>query len=751
MKAKHSQLNYFLALYILFILFSNIFFSQDKSNNNKEIKESGHYNNSAYKELDSELPTPNSYRTASGAPGKDYYQQKADYVMDIELDENKQTINGIETITYHNFSPDKLEYLWVQLDQNEKRTDSPGKLSDQTNKAPRLSADKFSQNYIEQNPDFGFNIEYIKDSNGKALSYTINHTMMRIDLEKPLLPNEKFIFKIKWNYLINDYIKFGGRSGYEHFPTDNNNVYVIAQFFPRMAVYNDVEGWQNLQFWGSSEFALPFGDYKVNITLPADYVINGTGTITNLKENLTSEQYNRWLKATKTYDSPVLIINEQEARIAETKKSITKKTWKFDAKNVRDFAFSASRKFIWDAMAVKLEGKDVMAISLYPKEGNPLWEKYSTRVVAHTLKEYSKMTFAYPYEKAISVHAHWQGMEYPMICWNYGRPDPDGKYSDATKFGMISVIIHEVGHNYFPMIVNSDERQWTWMDEGLNSFLQFITEQNMHVSFPNEFSLDKNYPSKRGFPKDIVDYMSMNQEALQPIMTQGDFITNLGANAYGKPAIGLNILRTTVLGKDLFDFSFKTYANRWKFKHPTPADFFRTMEDASGTDLDWFFRGWFYTTDFCDIGIKKVTPFILQYSESKEKATGRWVSEENVMFDFKENPEINPTDYTKFKEIAEFVEKLPNESKSKLKNPKYFYEVEFERPGKLIMPIISKFIFEDGTSQEIRFPYLVWRKNEHRNLTKFFAFEKKLKEIIIDAKLETADIDTQNNSWKSDK
>lgn len=714
-------------IFIVFAVFtwSFLIYSQNKT---------GHYNESMFKELDEILPTPNHFRTAAGAPGPGYYQQKADYKMKIELNEAENIISGEEIITYHNLSPDVLEYLWVQLDQNIHQANGPTKLV-ASGEAPKvISPRNFSKNYIEQPFDGGFRILEVKDLSGKDLKVVINQTMMRVDLEKPLRPKQKYQFKIKWWYRINDYTRDGGRSGYEPFP-DGNNLYVIAQFFPRMAVYNDVEGWQNMQFWGRSEFALPFGDYEVDITVPADHLLNGTGEIINLKELISPEHFRRWQLAQRTYDNPVIIFSQLEVEKIEKGRSTEKKTWKLRAKNVRDFAFSTSRKFIWDAMAVNINGKKVMAISLYPKEGNPLWEKYSTRVVAHTLKTYSKYTFDYPYSKAISVNARDQGMEYPMICWNYGRPDANGFTPNHIKHGMISVIIHEVGHNFFPMIINSDERQWTWMDEGLNTFLQFISEQELEAAFPDEFNSKTPFPSRRGFAKDIVEYMSMDQSVLEPIMTQGDHLHNFGANAYGKPATALNILRTTIMGKELFDHAFRMYAQRWKFKHPTPADFFRTMEDASGVDLDWFWRGWFFTTHYCDIEIEKVREL--------------FVSEDGKQLRFSDEP--NPIEgniLDKFSILKEYVESLPEANRKNLKNPRFFYEIEFSKPGGLIMPILLTFYFEDGSKEEIRIPYYIWRLHENRNLKKFFVFEKKVVEIVLDEKLETADINTEKHRYK---
>ena len=695
------------------------------------------------------LATPNMYRTASGAPGPEYYQQQADYKMDIELDDKKTRLYGTETITYTNNAKESLDYLWMQLDQNQQSKKSLTPLIQSTKTDPAMGASAFSRTYLEEDFDGGFVIEYVKDAAGKPITHTINQTMMRLELDKPMKRGEKITFSIKWNYLINDYGKDGGRSGYEHFDSDGNNLYVLAQFYPRMAVYNDVEGWQNMQFWGSGEFALPFGNFEVNITVPADHVLDGTGTLQNRSEVFTPAQVARYALAEKSYDKPVIIVTQAEAEAASKGFSTSKKTWKFKAENVRDFGISTCRKFILDAMAVQIGGKNIMAISLYPPEANPLWEEYSTRMIAHTLKSYSKYTFDYPYPKAISVSAKDQGMEYPMICWNYGRPDKDGKYTDQIKYGMLGVICHEVGHNFFPMIVNSDERQWTWMDEGLNSFMEFLAEQ----------TFDPNFPLRRGPAKNIVPYMSGDQKGLEPIMTNSESIRQFGNNAYGKPATALNILRETVMGHDLFDYAFQTYAKRWKFKHPTPEDFFRTMEDASAVDLDWFWRGWFYSTDNNDIGIKEVKKYFVSNEPSKEvteflKTRRRRDSDPGKMIyliadgseDFK--PELNkPFKITDYIALNEYVTKqFTAEERAKLNEPNYFYQVTFDKPGGLVMPIIVELTYEDGTTEVQKFPAQIWRMND-KEVSRTFATKKQITKITIDPKLETADVDLTNNVW----
>jgi hypothetical protein len=733
--------------FVAFLCFVTMGFAQAQET--PKTTKTDERNPDKFKQMYDLLATPNMYRTASGAPGPEYYQQQADYKIDVELDDKNQRLYGSETITYTNNAKEALDYLWVQLDQNEKARNSNSPLVENSKTDPAISAQSFSRKYLEEDFDGGFRIEYVKDAQGNPMKYTINQTMMRIELPKLLQHKEKITFSIKWWYNINNYILDGGRSGYEHFEKDGNNLYVLAQFYPRMAVYNDVEGWQNMQFWGSGEFALTFGNYEVNITVPADHIMEATGTLMNRSEVFTPEQLKRYALAEKSFDKPVIVVTQAEAEAAEKGFSDKKKTWKFKAENVRDFGISTSRKFIYDAMAVKTGSTTSMAISLYPKEGNPLWEEYSTRMVAHTLKSYSNYTFDYPYPKAVSVNARDQGMEYPMICWNFGRPDETGKYSDQTKYGMLGVICHEVGHNFFPMIVNSDERQWTWMDEGLNSFMEYLAEK----------TFDPNFPTRRGPAKNIIPYMSGDQTGLEPIMTNSESIRQFGNNAYGKPATALNILRETIMGPELFDYAFKTYANRWKFKHPTPEDFFRTMEDASAVDLDWFWRGWFYTTDYNDIGIKEVKKYFVSNNPSKEvsdfmKTRRRRDSRNGPMVymiaegsaDYK--PELNkPFKIADFQALDEYVNKnFTPEERAKLNEPKYFYQVTFDKPGGLVMPIIVEITFEDGTKENHYFPAQIWRMND-KEVNRTFATQKAIAKIVVDPKEETADIDTANNTW----
>ncbi|MFD3003264.1 M1 family metallopeptidase [Pontibacter toksunensis] len=708
-------------------------------------------------QLGQELPTPNTYRTASGAPGHQYWQQRADYNIKVELDDKNQSLTGSETITYTNNSPDVLTYLWLQLDQNIFEPNSMSNLTQTGTVQDKMSVQAV-EHLTREEFDGGFKISKVTDRSGKALKHTINNTMMRVDLPSPLKPNQSFTFNVDWKNKINDQKVLGGRSGYEYFPKDDNYLYEIAQWFPRMAVYDDVNGWQHKQFLGSGEFALPFGDYKVSITVPSDHIVAGTGELQNANQVLSSTHQKRWAQAAKS-DKPVVIVTQEEATQAEKNKATGKKTWVYEAKNVRDFAWASSRKFIWDAMNTNVGGKNVMAMSYYPKEGNPLWGQYSTESVAHTLKVYSKHTIDYPYPVAISVHGPVGGMEYPMISFNGYRPEEDGTYSERTKYGLISVIIHEVGHNFFPMIINSDERQWTWMDEGLNTFMQYLAEQEW----------ERGYPSRRGEPKDIVEYMKSAKNTQTPIMTNSESVLQFGPNAYGKPATGLNILRETIMGRELFDYAFKEYAKRWAFKHPMPADFFRTMEDASGVDLDWFWRGWFYTTDHTDLAISDVKWFTIdsqnpefvnaQRREQQNKAPQTLSQQRNLqdiqktlvdekpeLKDFYNNYDPLATTAADLQRHQAFMKNLSPAQKKALDSGLNFYEVGFQNKGGLVMPLVVKMNYEDGSEEVINIPAEIWRYNNNE-ITKVFITEKPVVSFTLDPYLQTADTDLSDNSY----
>jgi len=720
-----------------------------------------------FEQLGTILPTPNEQRTASGAPGVKYWQQRADYNIRCELDEKNLILTGSETITYTNNSPDPLTYIWLQLDENEHSTSKNANYQDATKLPAGGTIQTLDQLSVKGDNGNGINITKLTDATGKNLKYTVNKTMMRVDLPVALKTGQKYNFNIDWNYKITDRMSVGGRGGYEFFPADGNYLFTMTQWYPRLCVYSDFQGWQNHQFTGRGEFALTFGDFKVQMTVPADHLVGSTGECINYSAVLTPTQLSRY-NAAKTASAPVEIQTLAEAKAAEGKKSTAKKTWVFNANNVRDFAWTSSRKFIWDAMPQKIQANNntVMCMSFYGKEAYNLYSKFSTRAVAHTIKTYSDFTIPYPYPVAQSIEAA-NGMEYPMICFNYGRTDADGTYSESTKNGMLGVIIHEVGHNFFPMIVNSDERQWTWMDEGLNSFVEYLTEELW----------DNKFPSKKGPAYTIVDYMKLPKDELEPIMTNSENIARFGPNAYSKPATGLNILRETIMGRELFDYAFKEYSRRWAFKHPEPADLFRTMEDASGEDLDWFWRGWFYGTDPCDIALDSVKFAKVDFPKDIPAARSRMMKIDkpavNAFDDIskirnREDKKINfyvdkntaaqdfyykydrgmvtiDTSITNKVEMGMPYEPVNEADQAKYAN-KFLYELNFTNKGGLVMPVIVEFTYKDGTKEIDRIPAQIWRHNELKT-SKFYVKDKEVESILLDPLRETADIDTGNNTW----
>jgi hypothetical protein len=720
-----------------------------------------------FEQLGTTLPTPNEYRTASGAPGPKYWQQRCDYDIKATLDEKNLVLKGSQTVTYYNNSPDVLTYLWLQLDENEHS--SVNNANYQTsNGMPAMATAQQLLNMKNQNEDngYGHKISKLTDAMGKRLQYTINKTMMRVELPQPLKPGQRFVFNCDWSYKIPDRMSLGGRGGYEYFPEEDNHLFTIAQWYPRLAVYSDFQGWQNHQFTGRGEFALTFGNFKVQMTVPADHMVGSTGECLNYAQVLTPTQLARWQKAQNSKDV-VEMVTLAEAKAAEKQKKTGTKTWIYKADNVRDFAWTSSRKYVWDAMPVTIEGKKVMAMSYYPKEAYNLYRRYSTKAVAHTLKVYSDFSIPYPYPVAISVEAS-NGMEYPMICFNYGRTNPDGSYSEDVKYGMLGVVIHEVGHNFYPMIINSDERQWTWLDEGLNSFVQYLAQE----------SFDERFPARRGPAYGIVDYMKLPKDQLEPIMTNSENIVQFGSNAYGKPSTGLNIMRETIMGRKLFDYAFKEYARRWAFKHPTPADFFRTMEDASAEDLDWFWRGWFYSTDAVDISLDSVryakanVNSILPDRAKESVVMQRVAGPQNVVIDLTKQRNLadtsikyytdrdtslrdfywrysrglEPVDTTRYQvTMPARIEVLDETTKQQL-GDKHFYELHFSNKGGLVMPLIIEWTYRDGSTEIERIPAQVWRLNEQK-VTKFFMKDKEVTGIKLDPMRETADIDESNNSW----
>jgi hypothetical protein len=696
-----------------------------------------------FEQLDQLLPTPNEYRSGSGAPGSKYWQQRADYLITAELDDSNQTISGSETITYFNNSPDVLKYLWLQLDQNNMAKGNNTEKTKVTKITDAQDAKAVGINLNLHDFDGGFKIKSVTDASGQPLPYIINYTMMRVDLPKPLSPGQNTSFSIAWSYNINNGMLTDERTQFEYFPEDGNYVYAIAQWFPRMCVYDDYEGWQNKQFLGQGEFALPFGNYSVKLTVPADHIVAATGTLQNPESVLTKTELERFEKAKNTFDKPVIIVTQAEATQKEKTKSPEKKVWEFKAENVRDFAFASSRKFVWDAQAVKVGDKKPLAMSFYPKEGNPLWEKESTQAIKNALEVYSRFTIDYPYPVAISVHAADQGMEYPMICFNHGRPDNNGNYSVETRTGMIGVIVHEVGHNFFPMIINSDERQSTWMDEGLNSFVQLLTEL-------------ERYPDlkwTRGKPKELIPYLKGDNSVHRPIMTNSEQIIKFGDEQYAKAATGLFMLRETIMGQELFDRSFKEYAQRWAFKHPKPADFFRTLEDASAVDLDWFWRGWFYTTDTNDQSIDQVKWYRVKTDEknvenksvtAKKGDLTSGTADKKESMDFSNGPQpfhVIPTDDRLYGEFRSRVDEKSVITKLQSKN---IYEVKLSNKGGLVMPIIIEWAYKDGSKEVEKIPAEIWRSNES-TITKVFVKEKEVVSIVLDPLQETTDVNAADN------
>ena len=730
-----------------------------------------------FRQLDEALPTPNVYRSAAGEPGENYWQQRVNYDIDVQLDEKKRRISGSQKIEYKNNSPHTLKYLWLQLDQNVFKNDSIAETTQTfkstltslpADKPAKLSLGDLRRQQFMSDNELGYTISNVKDDNGNELRVTVVDTLMRIDLNKPLKPGKEAEFSMNFAFNLVEEDAVGARSGYEHFEKDGNDIFLVAQWFPRLAAYTDYEAWTNKTFLGGGEFTLEFGDYDVEITVPADHIVSATGKLNNASSVLTSTQRKR-LKQAEKAKRPVFIVSEEEALDNEKSSTDKTKTWHFKANNVRDFAWASSRKFMWDAKGYQQGGDEqplVMAMSFYPKEGGDLWKKYSTEAVIHTMEVYSKYSFDYPYPTAQSVNGPVGGMEYPMITFNGPRTklqdDGTRTYSQAEKRFLLGVVIHEVGHIYFPMIVNSDERQWTWMDEGLNSFLDGVAGREWDPSIP--WGVE---------PRDIVAYMK--SEIQVPIMTQSDSVLRLGPNAYTKPAAALNILREVILGRELFDFAFKEYAQRWKYKRPTPADFFRTMEEASGVDLDWFWRGWFFTTDHVDIALDKVyqlrldtknpdidfsrlrdieanKPTSLFVERNRAQGKKTWVEENPDVTDFyDENDRFTVTNkernaYNKFLKGLEPWERKTLERA--IKEDQNYYVMEFSNVGGLVMPILLELTFEDGSKEERYIAAEIWRRN-YKNVQKLIVTDKNksLVSVTIDPRWETADVDIENNNY----
>ena len=726
-----------------------------------------------FRQLDEVLPTPNVYRNAAGEPGHAYWQQQADYDIEVTLDETERTLTGTETVTYRNNSPDTLRYLWLQLDQNRFRSDSTDSRTRTLAEPARITFGELRRLQFLDGFDGGYRITRVVDGRGRDLPHVINGTLMRIDLPTPLASGDATTFTIDWHYRLVEENAVGARAGYETFE-DGNDIFLIAQWYPRLVAYSDYEGWHNKEFIGGGEFTLEFGDYDVAITVPADHIVSSTGELTNPNQVLTPTQRVR-LDQARDADRPVFVVTPDEALANEQEGTADRRTWRFSADNVRDFAWSSSRKFIWDAQGYRQdegEHRLVMAMSFYPKEGEPLWSRYSTQAVIHTMEVYSRYSFPYPYPVAQSVNGPVGGMEYPMITFNGPRtkPQDDGSrtYSRGERRFLVGVVIHEIGHIYFPMTVNSDERQWTWMDEGINTFLQFIAEQEW----------EEDYPSRRGEPRHIVEFMKSENQV--PIMTNSESLLQFGNNAYAKPATALVILRETILGRELFDFAFREYARRWKFKRPTPADLFRTLEEASGVDLDWFWRGWFYTTDHVDISLDRVTHLKIdtknpdverpwqreQFEAEPESRTDMANREEGRVPRLERLPDLKDfyndndpftvsnkdrNDYRDYLEsLHDPMDSNPDWRREVLERAvaedRNYYVLEFSNVGGLVMPIILEIGYADGATEDLYLPAEIWRRSPHA-ATKLLVREREIERITVDPHWETADVDVYNNHY----
>jgi hypothetical protein len=646
--------------------------------------------------------------------------------------------------------------LWIQLDQNRYGLDSDDWLSTAAPDLKRLSYNGLRTILYREQFDGGFKITKLRDEKDRKLEHSLVGTMMRLHLPQPIKPGKKTTFSLDWRFKIPDGKAMRVRGGFEFFEKDGNYVYNIAQWYPRLCAYTDYRGWQNRQTLGA-EFALEFGDFNVSITVPDDHIVASTGELQNADDVLSPAQRKRLAKAAKSA-TPVYIVSEEEATKNESSKPSGKKTWKFSASKVRDFAFASSRKFLWDAQGVELGGKQVMAMSFWPKEGQPLWGQYSTAAVVHTIRVYSRYTFDYPYPVIISVNGPIPGMEYPMITFQSPRPEEDGTYSERTKHGLISVVIHEVGHSWFPMVVNSDERRWRWMDEGLNSFVQFLAEQEWEASYPSR-SLAADGKKR------MQAYLQRND--IRPIMSAADNLIDGGHNAYAKPTLALTILREAVLGREQFDFAFKEYANRWKFKRPTPFDFFRTIEESSGRDLDWFWRGWFYSTDHVDVSIERVRRFRLdtrdpevekqRKREERELATPSLTEQRNrdTPKRVDQSDELNDF-YTSFDDLAvlpaeretyrSLVEGLTPRERELLQTRGNFYVVDFTNLGGVVMPLVLEIKYTDDTKRIVRMPAAVWRLNGE-TISKLIFTQKEIASITVDPQDEMADADRHNNRF----
>ncbi len=711
-----------------------------------------------FAQIDSLLPAPSEARLPSGAPGPAYWQQKVSYKLDLTIDEDARMLRGKEHVAYQNNSPHTLTYLWLALESNQAAPFSDGALAKTWKDNGEVTVDDFRRVLMAREFDGSTKILALKDAAGNDLAHTLNKGMLKVDLPKPLPAGGTFEFDLAWEYLINNTKLIPVRSGYEVLD-DGTCIFGMAYCYPRLCAYTDYGGWRLKQPIRYGEFTLEFGDFEASITVPADHIVGATGALLNPGEVLTAERQSR-LKEADSAKTPVVIVSKDEADAARKKPAKESRTWKFAATNVRDFAFATSRAFVWDAWGVKIDGRTVRCQSLYPREGMPLWDKYATQAVAHAVEVYSDVTgIPYPWPHATAVlGAHPSGgMEYPMISFNSPRPEKDGSYTERTKWSVIRVIIHETGHNWFPMIVNSDERHWMWLDEGFNSFVQGFAERS--------WKEDPKITTAQ--PRFAVEYLL--SPAHQPLMTLPDSLQNVSQNAYFKTSVGLTMLRETILGRPLFDAAFKEYCRRWAFKRAEPADFFRTMEDASGMDLDWFWRGWFFSTSTSDVEVVSVArralhggdpakagernkareakqPSSITHERDLAAGVPRRIEKFPGLKDFYDDFDPHaPTD-KQTDDFQKFLQRLTPEEKAALQFDQPVYEVKLKNHGQLPMPLILKLEFDDQSSDIRRYPAEIWRL-ANGELSVLVVAPRPIVAVTADPYNETADTNFTNNRF----
>jgi hypothetical protein len=620
------------------------------------------------------LPAPNELRQGSGRPGPRYWQQRADYSISVALDTATHTVAGRETIRYANRSPDTLTYVWLQLDQNIYREDSRG--HDLNPADARFAGAGFTGGYTIESfdavrprpPRPGAAAEGRGGAplRRTALRTTINGTVMRVDLDRPLPPGGSATFDVAYRFQVPEH--GSDRMGRERFP--EGWLYEIAQWYPHMAVYDDVRGWNTEQYLGQGEFYLEYGDIDFAVTVPRGFIVAGTGTLQNPLDVLTPAQRARLARALRS-DSTVAIIAKDEVGQPSTRPAGTAPTltWRFAAKNVRDVAWAAAPNFIWDASG----WNGVLMQSFYPPVADSIWRE-STRMVRHSIKHYSEKWFPYPYPTAINVNGPVGGMEYPMIVFCANRRSRDGLFGVTT---------HELGHEWFPMIVGNNERLHAWMDEGFNSFLNIYSAR--------AYSPERDWLRTRGQAEAWAQFAATGRD--EPPMLAADRITPnaLGAVAYSKPATGLYLLRHQIVDSSRFDAAFREYIRRWAFKHPTPADFFRSMEDGLGEDLSWFWRGWFYRTDVVDQAVDSVRA-------RRDSTTGAMLT-----------------------------------------------RIFLSSPGGLPMPVDLRLGFADGTTDSVRLPVEVWYLGNRFGYARQFPNE--VIRVEVDPNKNFPDVRRSNNAW----